>query len=247
MMRRFFVRPEDVGGLELRLQGDEAAHLLHALRLRPGTPIVAFDGLGHEYVATIERLDEDEVICRITCQRDSPHAQGVSITLGQGLPKGDKFEWVIQKTTELGVTELVPLLTERVVPRLSAHHTGAKRVRWERLAREACKQCGRSAVPRLSSPMSLDTFCMTFQQADLRLLLWEEERRRRLRTILGASGQVTSVAIIIGPEGGLTPTEVARGESYGFLAVSLGERILRTETASMTIVALLQHRFGDLG
>jgi len=246
-MRRFFVRPEDVGEFELRLQGDEAAHLLHALRLRPGTSIVAFDGLGHEYMATIERLDEDEVVCHITCQRASPPVQDVSITLGQGLPKGDTFEWVIQKTTELGVTALVPLLTERVVPRWSAHHASAKKVRWERLAREACKQCGRATVPRLSSPMSLDTFCITFQQADLRLLLWEQERRRHLRTILGASGEVASVAIIIGPEGGLTPTEVARGESYGFLTVSLGERILRTETASMTIVALLQHRFGNLG
>jgi 16S rRNA (uracil1498-N3)-methyltransferase len=246
-MRRFFVRPEDVSEPELRLRGDEAAHLLHALRLRPGTSIVTFDGLGREYVATIERLDEDEVICHITCERGSPHAQGISIALGQGLPKGDKFEWIIQKTTELGVTELVPLLTERAVPRLSGPRVSAKRVRWDRLAREACKQCGRSVVPRLYSPMSLDTFCMTFRQADLRLLLWEEERGRRLRTVLGAAPQVASAAIIIGPEGGLTPTEVVRGESYGFLTVGLGERILRTETASMAVVALLQHRFGDLG
>lgn len=246
-MRRFFVRSEDVRGPELRLRGDEATHLCRALRLGPGMSIVAFDGLGHEYVATIERLEEEDVLCQITCQRDTQHTQKLSITLGQGLPKRDKFEWVIQKTTELGVTELVPLLTERVVPRLSAHHLGTKRARWEKLAREACKQCGRAAVPSFSAPMSLDTFCMTFQQADLKLVLWEGEERRRLRTVLAASGQIASAAIIVGPEGGLTPEEVARGESYGFLATGLGERILRTETAGMAVVALLQYHFGDLG
>ncbi len=246
-MRRFFVRPEDVGARELRLQGDEAAHLGRVLRLSPGEQIGAFDGLGHEYVATVERLEAGGIVCQIVRQRDVQLTQMVSITLGQGLPKANKFEWVIQKTTELGVAEIVPLISERVVPQLSARHVTAKVARWEKLAREACKQCGRSVVPRLYAPMSLDAFFATFQGSDLKLVLWEGEERQRLHTVLTASGRVASVAIAIGPEGGLTPQEVARGASHGFVVVGLGERILRTETASMVVVALLQYHFGDLG
>jgi 16S rRNA (uracil1498-N3)-methyltransferase len=245
-MRRFFVRPEDVGAHELRLQGDEVAHLARVLRSGPGVQIVAFDGLGHEYVATVERLEADGAICQIMCHRDVRPTQTVSITVGQGLPKVDKFEWVIQKTTELGVAAIVPLTTARAVPQLSAAHRAAKLARWEKLAREACKQCGRSTVPRLHSLTSLHTFFTTFQRSDLKLVLWEGEKTRRLRSVLTTSAPVASAAIIIGPEGGLTPQEVAEGESYGFFAVRLGERILRTETASVVAVALLQHYFGDL-
>jgi 16S rRNA (uracil1498-N3)-methyltransferase len=246
-MRRFFVRPEDVGAHELRLQGDEAAHLARVLRSGPGVRIVAFDGCGHEYVATVERLEADCAVCQIICQRDVWPTQAVSITLGQGLPKAAKFEWVIQKTTELGVAAIVPLMTARVVVQPSSAHPPAKLARWEKLAREACKQCGRSTLPRLHPLTPLHTFFTTFQRADLKLVLWEGEKTRRLRPALTASAPVASAAIIIGPEGGLTPQEVAQGESYGFLAVSLGERILRTETASVVAVALLQHHFGDLG
>lgn len=246
-MRRFFVRPEDVGAHELRLQGDEVAHLTRVLRSGPGEQIVAFDGLGREFVATVERLEADGAVCQIICQRDVRPTQAVSITVGQGLPKVDKFEWVIQKTTELGAAAIVPLITVRAVPQLGVAHLPAKLARWEKLAREACKQCGRATVPRLHPPTSLQTFFTTFQRSDLKLVLWEGEETRRLRSVLAASGPVASAAIVIGPEGGLAPEEVAQGEPYGFVAVSLGERILRTETASVVAVALLQHRFGDLG
>jgi 16S rRNA (uracil1498-N3)-methyltransferase len=246
-MRRFFVRPEDVGAHELRLQGDEVAHLTRVLRSGPGVQIVAFDGLGREFVATVERVEGDSAVCQIICQRDVRPTQTVSITVGQGLPKVDKFEWVIQKATELGAAAIVPLMTARAVPQLGASHLPAKLARWEKLAREACKQCGRATVPRLHPVMSLPTFFTTFQRSDLKLVLWEGEKTDRLRSVLAASAPAASAAVVIGPEGGLTPEEVAQGESYGFVAVRLGERILRTETASIVAVALLQHHFGDLG
>jgi 16S rRNA (uracil1498-N3)-methyltransferase len=246
-MRRFFVRPEDVGADELRLQKDELAHLARVLRFSPGVQIVAFDGLGREFVATVERLEADGAVCQIISQRDVQPTQTVSITVGQGLPKVDKFEWVIQKTTELGAAAIVPLMTVRAVPQLGVAHLHAKLTRWEKLAREACKQCGRATVPRLHPPMSLQTFFTTFQRSDLKLVLWEGEKTRRLRSVLAGSALVASAAVVIGPEGGLTPEEVMQGESYGFFAVRLGERVLRTETASVVAVTLLQHYLGDLG
>jgi 16S rRNA (uracil1498-N3)-methyltransferase len=246
-MRRFFARPEDIGERQLRLRGDEAAHLVRVLRLGPGAQVVAFDGHGHEYVTLVERLEAEDVVCRIVDHAALPPPPVVSITLGQGLPKAEKFAWVIQKTTELGVAEIAPLITDRVIPHISQPHTAGKVGRWEKLAREACKQSGRAMVPRLWPPTPLEAFYASCQRAELKLVLWEGADARPLRTALAASGQVTSVAVVVGPEGGLTAQEVAGGEAYGFLAVGLGKRVLRTETAGVVAVALLQYRFGDLG
>jgi 16S rRNA (uracil1498-N3)-methyltransferase len=246
-MRRFFVWPEDVGTQELRLRGDEADHLARVLRLGLGTQVVVFDGRGHEYVTAVERLDSEGVVCRILRDAVEQPSPAVSITLGQGLPKADKFDWVIQKTTELGVSDIVPLITARVIPHVSELHLARKVGRWQKLAREACKQSGRATVPHLWPPTPLKTFLASCQSAELKLMLWEGEDTSSLRTVLAASAPMASVALVVGPEGGLTPQEVACGEAYGFLAVGLGKRILRTETAGVVAVTLLQYRFGDLG
>jgi 16S rRNA (uracil1498-N3)-methyltransferase len=246
-MRRFFVQPDDVGTQELRLRGDEADHLARVLRLGPGAQVVVFDGCGHEYMTVVERLETEGVVCRILFDVAPQSPPTVSITLGQGLPKAEKFDWVIQKTTELGVSDIVPLITDRVIPHISGPHIARKGGRWEKLAREACKQSGRATVPYLWPPTPLEAFLASCQSAKLKLMLWEGEHTRLLRTVLAASAPVASVAVVVGPEGGLTPHEVARGEAYGFLAVGLGKRILRTETAGVIAVALLQYQFGDLG
>ncbi|MBI3329607.1 MAG: 16S rRNA (uracil(1498)-N(3))-methyltransferase [Nitrospinae bacterium] len=246
-MRRFFVRPADVSQGMLRLTGDEAAHLTRVLRLSPGAQIMAFDGAAHEYAAVVERLEADTVLCRILQHGSVQPTAAIQISLGQGLPRARKLEWVIQKTTELGVAEIVPLLTERTVPQIWGRGTATKRERWEKIAREACKQCGRSAIPRVWPATALAEFFTAFQTADLKLLLWEGEHARRLRKVLAECGHVVSVAVVVGPEGGFAPQEVARGESHGFLPVGLGSRILRTETAGLVAVSLLQYRFGDLG
>jgi 16S rRNA (uracil1498-N3)-methyltransferase len=246
-MRRFFVRPEDVGAHELRLRSDEADHLARVLRLGPGVEIAVFDGCGREYVARIERLETTGVVCRILQCAAQPTGPAVAITLGQGLPKAERFEWVIQKTTELGVSDLVPLITDRTVPHASRSHGVGKVTRWQKLAREACKQCGRATVPQLWPPTPLETFLVSFRSAELKLICWEGEATRPLRTVLATSAPVASVAVVVGPEGGLSPREVACGEALGFQAVGLGKRVLRTETAGVVAVALLQYRFGDLG
>jgi 16S rRNA (uracil1498-N3)-methyltransferase len=246
-MRRFFVRPEDVEPAGLRLTGAEAIHLGRVLRLKAGAHITAFDGVGREYEAVVDELAGDTVHCRIVQTTVGESADRLSIILGQGMPKAEKLEWVIQKATELGVTEIIPLVTEHAVPHVATRHVATKLSRWERIAREACKQCGRSTIPRLWPPTDLGDFYATFQQSALKLIVWEGERTRSLRSILTTCASIASVAVVIGPEGGLATSEVAAGESYGLLPVGLGKRILRTETASLVSVALLQYRFGDLG
>jgi 16S rRNA (uracil1498-N3)-methyltransferase len=246
-MRRFFVRPEDVSAEALCLRGDEAEHLVRVLRLGPGAQVHVFDGRGHEYRVRVERLESDGVVCQILHHTAAQPAHRLSITLGQGLPKAQKFEWVVQKATELGVSEIVPVITDRVVPHISPHQLPAKVGRWEKLAREACKQSGRATMPHLRPPTPLDAFFAASQSTELKLMLWEGEDRHLLRSVLTAAERVASVAVLVGPEGGLTAQEVARGEGYGFRAVGLGKRLLRTETAAVVAVALLQYQFGDLG
>ena len=246
-MRRFFVRPDDVERSTLRLSGHEAVHLVRVLRLGPGAQISAFDGRGREYVAVVDEVEADQVRCHILQQTAAVPPTSVSISLGQGLPKAEKFDWVIQKATELGVAQIVPLLTERTMPRFMGSQVATKQARWERIAREACKQSGQATVPHLWPPTRLEEFFVALQGAEVKLIFWEEEKRRRLKTVLKTYERVASIAVVIGPEGGLTPAEVAQGESHGFLPVGLGERILRTETASLIVAALLQYRFGDLG
>jgi 16S rRNA (uracil1498-N3)-methyltransferase len=195
----------------------------------------------------VEDLDNAGVVCRILVATTPPSPPTLSIILGQGLPKAEKFDWIIQKTTELGVSDIAPLTSERVIPHLSGSHLLRKGERWQKLAREACKQCGRATVPQVRALAPLETFYKTCQSAELKLVLWEGEETRLLRSVLAASAPVASVAVVVGPEGGLTAQEVACGEAYGFVAAGLGKRILRTETAAVVAVALLQHRFGDLG
>jgi 16S rRNA (uracil1498-N3)-methyltransferase len=221
--------------------------LVRVLRLGPGEQVIVFDGCGHEYVTVVECVKAEGVVCRILVEAGPPSPPPVSITLAQGLPKAEKFDWIIQKATELGVVDIAPVITERVIPHFSGARMGRKVERWQKLAREACKQCGRATVPHLRAPTGLEAFFASDQSVELKLVLWEEEDTRLLRTVLAAAAPVASVAVVVGPEGGLTPGEVACGEAYGFLATGLGKRILRTETAAVVAVALLQHRFGDLG
>ena len=198
-------------------------------------------------LTVVERLETEGVVCRILFARSPQSPPTVSITLGQGLPKAEKFDWVIQKTTELGVSAIVPLITDRVIPHISEPPMARKVGRWEKLAREACKQSGRATVPHLWPPTLLEVFLASCQSAELKLVLWEGEGHDSCAPSWQLLRPVASVAVVVGPEGGLTPQEVARGEAYGFLAVGLGKRILRTETAAVIAVALLQYRFGDLG
>ncbi len=246
-MPRFLVRAEDVGPETLRLTGAEAAHVVRVLRLGPGARITAFDGVAHEYDAVVSQVGGDGVECRILHQHQVPASPTVRIVLGQGLPKARKLEGVIQKTVELGVAEIVPLRTVRAVPQLSGSATATRHARWEKIAREACKQSGHPRLPRIWPVTDLEDFFAAFQAAPLKLSLWEGERTQRLRQVLQAQAQVASVVVVVGPEGGLDPEEIARGVSYGFLPVGLGERILRTETAGLVVVSLLQYQFGDLG
>jgi 16S rRNA (uracil1498-N3)-methyltransferase len=170
----------------------------------------------------------------------------LAVTLVQAVPKGERMETVVRAATELGVMRILPALTERTVVRLEGARAGDRARRWQRVAREAAKQCGRAVVPVVEAPRPLAEW-IAGETADLRLCFWEVEGAPLRRVIEAHAGPARSACAIVGPEGGLTEAEVADARAAGYATVTLGPRVLRTDTAGVAIVALLQYAAGDLG
>jgi 16S rRNA (uracil1498-N3)-methyltransferase len=245
-VRRFTIAPERIAGDRVTFDADETRHLVRVLRLGAGDRVVAADGRGGAWEVRLVTLGETatgEIVGAAALAAESP----LALCLVQGVPKGDRMETIVRAATELGVARILPALTERTIVRLDAGAWRERARRWQRVAREATKQCGRAVVPTVETARTLDEWVASEEPADLRLCLWERDAAP-LRDVLGRlDPRPRSATVIVGPEGGLSDEEVARAGAAGYVAVTLGRRILRTETAGPTIVALLQHVLGDLG
>ena len=245
-MRKFHVQPEAVNNQRVVFDQEEAYHLSRVLRLTPGDTIHAVDGMGTEYTVRLEVVSTKAASGIILAQTRAVTESPLSLTLAQGVPKGDKMEWVVQKATELGVKRIVPLLTERVVVRLDPSRWRERARRWQRVAKEAAKQAGRGEIPTVEHPLPLVDFCTNPPEADCAICFWEGEARG-LREILDEISPPRSALLLVGPEGGLALNEVEALRAKGFLSAGLGPRILRTESAGVAGVTLLQYLYGDLG
>lgn len=246
-MGKFHIRPEAIDRETVVFDQQETHHLVRVLRLGPGELVRAVDGRGTEYTVRLESVSvrgaAGTILSRSACPTESP----LAITLAQSVPKGEKMEWVVRAVTELGIARVVPLITERCVVRLEPRRWRERARRWQRVAKEAAKQSGRSVIPPVEPPQTLAEFLTEPPTADLAVCLWEGASRG-LAGILGAIyARVGSAILVVGPEGGLAPAEVASLRERGFESASLGPRILRAETAGPAVVSIFQSRFGDLG
>lgn len=245
-MRRFTISPERISGDRVAFDADETRHLVRVLRLGPGDLVTAADGRGGAWKVRLLTLGDTAtgtIVGAASLAAESP----LAISLVQAVPKGDRMEAIVRATTELGVARILPALTERTVVQLDAGRWRERARRWQRVAREATKQCGRAVVPAVEAPRPLTDWLASDEPADVRLCLWQSEGTPLRRVLERFDGRARSATVIVGPEGGLTREEVARASAAGYVSVTLGERILRTETAGPAIVALLQYRLGDLG
>lgn len=246
-MPRFHVRPEAVTADRVLFDEPETRHLARVLRLAPGDSVHVVDGRGTEFTVRLELVEGRRAVGTILSRSTSRTESPLAVTLAQGVPKGDKMEWIVRTATELGVTRVIPLLTERTIVRLEPGRWRDRSRRWQRVAKEAAKQCGRGTIPTVDAPRSIQDLSDGDPTADVTLCLWEGERRG-LSEILDATARpVASALLVVGPEGGLAPREVEMLGARGFTSAGLGPRILRTETAGPVAVSLLQARFGDLG
>jgi 16S rRNA (uracil1498-N3)-methyltransferase len=244
-MPRFRVRPEAIRGDRVVFDAEETRHLARVLRLGPGDLVRALDGLGAELMVRLTAVEPRAAWGTVVGRALVPAESPLELTLAQGVPRGDRMELVVRMATELGVTGIAPLLTARTVVRLHDPDSRAvRRRRWQRVAQEAAKQCGRAMVPAVDVPRALPEWLATRPPVDLLVCLWEGEGRALDEAL--PPGPVRGAALVVGPEGGLSESELDALAAAGAVLARLGPRVLRTETAGAVGLALLQARFGDL-
>ena len=235
-MHRFFIEPHAVCGNEAVLIGEDVQHIAKVLRLRAGDEVTLCDGAKTEYTARIDSVEKERITLQILETAASKTESAVEITLYQGLPKAGKLETIIQKCVELGIGKVIPFDAERSVVKLSEKDFAKKQPRYQRVAYEAAKQSRRGIIPEVGGLVKLAK--EDYSGYDLILLAYEEERGTTLKQALRAKADAKRIALIVGPEGGFAPEEADMLIQRGAVSVSLGPRILRTETAGMAMLAM---------
>lgn len=239
-MHHFFVTPQQISGEKIRIEGGDVNHMKNVLRMKLHEKAEISDGESRTYLCEVEAYEEDVAILHILEEMEADTEPASKLYLFQGLPKSDKMELIVQKAVELGVYQVIPVAMKRSVVRLDDKKAAKKADRWNSIAESAAKQAGRSRIPEVTMPLSYNEALKMAEELDVTLLPYElaggmEVTREVIRQI--KSGQ--SVGIFIGPEGGFEPEEVDAAVSMGAKVITLGRRILRTETAGLATLAVL--------
>lgn len=229
-------------GARCELDDNAAQHVGRVLRMQTGQSLLLFNGDGQDYTATITETGKKRVEVEVADSQVNPTESNLQIVLAQTLSKGDRMDYAVQKAVEMGVTRIVPLTTERCDVKLKGDREEKRLRHWQMVAISAAEQCGRARVPEITPVMQLGEWLSDASRCDLKLVL-----HHRTEQSLGSLTKPASVALMIGPEGGLTDEEIATAEHAGFLPVALGPRVLRTETAPVAALALCQWLWGDIG
>jgi len=241
---RFYLPAERWNPEHLVLEEEEAHHCLDVMRCREGDRIIVFNGVGAEAEGEIVATAKGSVTVKARLFSATPRP-ATAITLGQAIPKGKQMDLILQKATELGVSRLVPLLSERTVVQLDGEDLDRKRQKWQRIVIEACKQCGQNWVPEVAAPVRVESFARSVKDP-FRLIAAIGPDGKSLKSLLAAREEEgvplpAAATVLIGPEGDFTPAEVAAALSLGFLPLTLGPIILRSETAAIYTVSILGH------
>ena len=237
-MRRFYAPRENFKDEDVFLSEEEARHLRDVLRLRESETVRVFDGENHEFVCKIEKIEKRQTILKIIEETvPSASESNLDLTLAAALLKGEKFDLVVQKAVELGVKRFVPLVTKRCDVKIK--DADKKRERWLKIALEASKQCGRAGLMKIETPIDFEKFIET--AAGVKILFSE-----RFGASFSEVSNAEKITAVIGSEGGWEDAEIESAKANGFQIITLGGRILRAETAAISVAAILQHRFGDL-
>lgn len=229
-------------GAQAQLDDNAAQHVGRVLRMQPGQALSLFNGDGQDYPALIVSSSKKNVTVQLEQAVANNSESTLQIVLGQTLSKGDRMDYAVQKATEMGVTHIVPLSTERCDVRLKGDREDKRLSHWRSVAISAAEQCGRARVPEILPVMNVNEWLEYSQDCDLRLVL-----HHRTEQSLESLTKPSSIALMIGPEGGLSASEITQAEQSGFLPVALGPRVLRTETAPVAAITLCQWLWGDFG
>ncbi|MGM9551605.1 MAG: 16S rRNA (uracil(1498)-N(3))-methyltransferase [Clostridia bacterium] len=240
-MANFFAEKEAFCKNPIVIEGEEANHIIKVLRMKEGESLTVFDGEGNCADGVIEKIEGKSVFVEVKKRYASQTEPKLRITLFQGIPKNPKMDLIIQKATELGVVEIVPVNTKRIVAKIDKE---SKMERLRRIAFEAAKQCGRSYIPKIADPVSFDEALEMMKKCDCGIIPYECEKDGKIGNSLKEG--ITTLGIMIGPEGGFEKEEVEKAENAGIERVTLGKRILRTETAGLVASAICLYLSGDM-
>lgn len=247
-MRRFFTEPENISEKTAVILED-AAHITRVLRMNAGDEILIFDGTGYEYTARLISVDKDRCEAEILASKFSANEPSVKVTIYQGIPKSGKMEGIIQKSVELGVYSIVPVSMDRCVSKLDGGKKEAEKIkRWNKVAVEAAKQCGRGILPKVENAVSFDEAIKRMTDAGLSIMPYEmlgHIGQSNLKTVL-TENKAIDIAVIIGPEGGFSDSEAEEAKQAGLNFVGLGPRILRTETVSSAVLAAIMYENNEM-
>ncbi len=243
-MYRFYIQENQIGTEGIVITGSDVNHIRNVLRLEPGDWVVACDGAGKDYVSRIRTVDGGQVVLQIEKIQDTGTELPVKITLFQGLPKKDKMEFIIQKAVELGVYEIVPVQMKRCVVRLDEEKKARrKRERWQAIAEAAAKQCDRGIIPVVHAPVTMEQAFDIAEGIEYNMIPYElQDGMEASREIVEEACRHQTVGIFIGPEGGFEAEEVSQAAAKQIHPLSLGKRILRTETAGMALLSIMMFR-----
>ncbi|HHW30204.1 MAG TPA: 16S rRNA (uracil(1498)-N(3))-methyltransferase [Clostridiaceae bacterium] len=250
-MSRFFVEKENIHSDHIVIKGGDVNHIKNVLRLKKGDIIEVCDGAGTDYTVKIQQLEPSSIYTEIISSEKSNTEPPLNFTLYQGIPKGDKMDMVIQKCVELGAAKIVPVITCRTIVRFESPRDKDKKVlRWRKISLEAAKQCNRGIIPEIGYPMQFEEALEHSAGSDLSLIPYEEETSVGIKKYLtggGINNRIKNISVFIGPEGGFEKEEVMKACSMGIKPVSLGPRILRTETAGAAVLSIIMYELGDMG
>lgn len=240
-MPRFPIAENQIDNNEARISGTDYKHMVKVLRLKPGDEITLFDSNSTEYQGKIREIGKREIFIDIESSNKVNTESPIEITLLQGLPKADKMDYIIEKATELGVTRIVPVITGR-----SQIRDRDRKKRWERIALEASKQCGRTKPTIIENTLEFEEAVKIYAKKELAIILHVESEVMAKSYIKKSLQAPQNIVLFVGPEGGFTDNEVLLGNKMGFISLGLGPRVLRTETASISVLSVIQFHYGDL-
>ena len=245
-MPRFFVDSSDIAvcgsAVTVTVRGEDAAHITRALRMKAGENVTVCDENGREYLTAVSSVG-DEVVLNVISSRESENEPPYRATVYQALVKGDRFDTVLQKATELGATDFVPIITSRCVVSLEPKEYAKKLERWKKIVREAAKQCGRAMIPAVHEPEKFSSAIEAAARADLPLFCYEGDGTVSISELTETDKAPKTVSVVIGPEGGFSEEEARFADSRGMKMTGLGKRILRTETAAPFVLSCISFRY----
>lgn len=246
-MPRIFVSKKNIHNDKGAIGGQGLNHLRKVLRLRPGDHVTLFDGEGWEHEGIIQSYTAHTGEIKILKSCQPGRESSLHVTLAQAVGKGDKMDWLVEKATELGVGAVVPFLSDRTVPKLDRAKVEKRRARWQKIALSAAEQCGRTRIPEIFELRDFEQIVQDPWPGKLKILFWEQERFQNLSQVREEEPPPDSLLLLIGPEGGFSAEEASEATLRGFKAVSLGTRTLRTETAALAALSIVQFLWGDMG